>query len=287
MSGIMRPGVQFMLLSTIWFALMNVCVKRIVHIPASEIILFRAGITLLFTSVQIMQLRISPWGQNKPVLILRGLFGTIALTAYFMTLKKMPLATAISIQYLSPVFTVIISRIMLGERFFWLQWLFFGVSFSGVLLLRWSEEEMSWLWASLGVGSALFSGLAYNMIRKAASTEHPSVVVFYFPLVAFPLVLPWAISEWVNPVGMDWMYLILAGVFTQFAQMAMTRAYMAERAAAISALQYLGLVYGLGFGILLFGESYGWVSIVGMMLIVGGVVSNLFAYDWWKKRQEK
>lgn len=280
-----RPGAQFMLLSTLWFALMNVSVKQIHHLPATQIILFRAAITLLFTGSQLYRLGIRPWGNNKKVLILRGIFGTIALTAYFVTLKFLPLATAISLQYISPIFTVLLSSWLLGEKLVKWQWPFFLLSFGGVLVLHWSSEALSPAYLALGVGSALFSALAYTMIRKAAPTEHPSVVVFYFPLVAFPLILPWAWMDWVWPVGVDWIWLGLAGIFTQFAQMAMTKAFMAEKAAAISSLQYLGLVYGLGFGVLFFGESYDWSNIAGMLLIVGGVVANLFVYERAQRRK--
>lgn len=216
-----------------------------------------------------------PWGNNKVALILRGIFGMASLTAFFITLQRMPLATAVTIQYLSPIFTIIFATFILGEKSKPLQYLFFIISFAGVVMVRGFDDRIATNDLMLGILSAMFSGLAYNMIRKSRNTEHPLVVVFYFPLVALPIISVWCLTEWVNPMGWDWLFLILTGVFTQIAQVFMTKAYQLEKAAIISGLQYLGLIYSLSIGYFLFDETYSWLSLLGMALIVTGILFNL------------
>ncbi len=255
---------------------MNTCVKFVPHIPAHQIIFFRSIISLCASFIHLKILHIHPWGNHKVALILRGIFGMASLTAFFITLQRMPLATAVTIQYLSPIFTIIFATYILGEKSKPLQYLFFIISFAGVVIVRGFDDRIATNDLILGILSAMFSGLAYNMIRKSRNTEHPLVVVFYFPLVALPIISVWCLTEWVNPVGWDWLFLILTGVFTQIAQVFMTKAYQLEKASTISGLQYLGLIYSLSIGYLIFDETYSWLSLVGMALIVTGILFNLF-----------
>jgi len=273
---LLRPGIKYILLATVFFQLMNTCVKFVPDIPAHQIIFFRCIISLSFSFVHLKMLNIDPWGNNKVALILRGIFGMASLTAFFITLQRMPLATAVTIQYLSPIFTIIFATFILGEKTRPLQYLFFILSFIGVLIVRGFDERIATTDLILGITSAMFSGLAYNMIRKSRNTEHPLVVVFYFPLVALPIITVWCFTEWVNPQGWDWVFLILTGIFTQIAQVFMTRAYQLEKASTISGLQYLGLIYSLSIGYFIFDETYTWMSILGMILIVLGILFNLF-----------
>ncbi|MCE2495744.1 MAG: EamA family transporter [Flavobacteriales bacterium] len=99
----------------------------------------------------------------------------------------MPLASAVTIQYLSPLFTSIFAIFILKERMASIQWLFFGLSIAGVVVLKRFDPGINLLYMMLGLGSAFFAGLAYNAIRKVRGTDHPVVVVFYFPLIATPI----------------------------------------------------------------------------------------------------
>ena len=85
-----------------------------------------------------------------------------------------------------------------------------------------SDIKISYL--LIGIVSASFSGLAYNMIRKVEDTDHPVVVVLYFPLIAIPVMGLISIPFWKTPIGMEWVILIAMGVFTQIAQVSMTKA---------------------------------------------------------------
>ena len=96
-----------MLISSFAFSIMTLFVKFIDGIHAFEIIFFRSVFSLIFSLTYLKIKKIAPLGNNKKYLILRGVFGVTALTLFFITLQKIPLANAVTIQYLSPIFTAI------------------------------------------------------------------------------------------------------------------------------------------------------------------------------------
>ena len=114
-----------MIISSFAFSLMHLCVKAMPHIPVFELVFFRSLGSLLITLLYLNKKRIPIFGNNKKVLFARGFFGTIGLCLFFITLQNIPLAGAVTIQYLSPVFTALFAVVILRERVKKKQWLFF------------------------------------------------------------------------------------------------------------------------------------------------------------------
>jgi len=265
-----------MLIATFFVALMNLSIKMVPRIPAFEIVLFRSLVSLVASYVMLRNRGLNPLGNNRRFLALRGFFGMLALVTFFFTLQKLPLASAVTLQYLSPIFTVLFAVFFLDERVHPVQWLCFAVAFAGVAIIRGFDARLELPYLLPGVLSAMFSGLAYNSVRKLGDTDHPLVVVFYFPLVAFPVSLIYCLFTWVTPAAWEWLWLLLIGAFTQIAQVNLTHALQNEKLAAISGLNYLGIVYALFFGYVFFGETYDWIVLVGIFLVLTGVLLNFF-----------
>lgn len=267
-----RGAVLYMLIAGVCFALVHASVKYIPRIPAHELVVARALISIIMTWFALKKVGLSAWGQNRPMLVFRGAAGTGALILYFYTLQKMPLATAVTIQYLHPILTVILAAFFLRERATWLQWLCFAASFIGVLLVRGFDARVAPLDLALGVASAVLSAVAYNLIRALRNEDHALVVMFYLPLVSLVTVGPWTYFHFVMPEGHEWPILIFIGVFTQIAQYFMTRAYQADTAANISNLNYLGIFYASVIGFVMFDEKVMGLSIFGIFVIVGSAI---------------
>lgn len=268
------PGVKYIILSTIFFAMMNFGVKYLARIPSHEIVFIRALVTLIVIFFVIRRKKLNLWGNNKLFLFLRGLFGTMALVMYFYTVQNMPLASAVTIQYLSPIFTILIAGIFLKESPRPVQWIFFIISFAGVVLVKGFDPRITVFELSLGIAAAVGSATAYNFIRKLKDYDHPLVVVFYFPLVTVPLVGVYTLTHWVKPTGLEWAILIAIGLVTTAAQIYMTKAYQVDRASNISNYNYLGTVYAIIIGLVFFDEMIGLLAIAGIILIVFGVVMS-------------
>lgn len=268
-------GVRYMLLATLTFALMKVFVKSIPHIPAIEIILFRSIISLIISLVLLRKQKVPILGNNKPVLIARGVVGSIALILYFYLLQQIPLATAATLQYLAPIFTTVIGIFIVKERVHPIQWIFFAVSFAGILVIQGFDTRVSVLHLIIGISTSLFMGLAYNFVRKLNVTEHPLVIILYFPLVLLPIASIWSYFIWVQPVGWDWFNLLMVGICTQIAQFFMTKSYQNAELSKVSILNYVGIIYALGFGYFLFDETFNIMTYVGMGLVLLGVILNV------------
>lgn len=270
-----------MIISSFAFSLMHLCVKALPNIPVFELVFFRSFISLLISFTSLKSKNIPIFGVNKKILLIRGFIGVTALTLFFITLQNIPLASAVTIQYLSPIFTALFAVWILKEGMKKIQWVFFAMAFLGVFILKGFDTsgQLSYFYISIGLISACLSGVAYNCIRLLRKTEHPLVVVFYFPLVATPIMAVLSFFNWVQPQGIDWVYLLLLGILTQVAQIYMTKGIQSDLAGNIIIFKYIGVLFALIYGYLFFGETYSFLSILGIFILILGVLLNMFYKD--------
>jgi len=262
----------------------QILIPEIQKYPVPEIILFRSFITFVICYAIIRAKQLPFFGVNKKWLIIRGIFGTTALTLFFYTLDHLPLAIATTVQYLSPIFTVIIAVFLLKEKVNRQQWLFFFIAFAGVTSISaskylsddFSVSQIEPIWVLAGFSSAILSGVSYNAIVKCRDTDAPVTIVMYFPLIATPIMLVICFFDHVIPQGIEWLILLIIGVFTQFAQVLMTKALHAENTATVTPFKYFGSIYAFILGMFLFGEVISLYAILGIILILIGVLGNTY-----------
>lgn len=275
-SSIVSAAVVNMLLATLAFSIMNVFVKQLSRIPAMEIVFFRCLVSAAICFVGIARAGVDWKGNNNVLLIARGATGTLALFMFFVTVHNIPLATAVTIAYLSPIFTTLIGVFLLGEDVRPKQWLFYGIAFAGVLVIKGFDSSVPMLYLFTGLVSAVGSGVAYNLVRRLKEQEHPIVVVLHFQLVGVVAGFVFTLFNWVTPVSAwEWFCLLMCGLLTQFGQTCLTKSLQAERIAHVSILNYTGMIYALIFGVFIFGEHYPVQTIAGIALVVAGVVLSV------------
>lgn len=272
-----------MFLSTLAFSLANIIVKQIAHIPPMEVVFFRCLFASIFCFIGLYRAGADWKGSHRGLLLARGLFGTTALYFFFTTLQNIPLASAMTIQYLSPIFTSVIAIVLLSEKVRPFQWLFYAMAFFGVLLIEQFDARISPFYLALGIMSAFCSGVAYNLVRRMREQEHPLTVVLHFQLVGVVAGFISLFFSWTSPNGWDWFWLFMIGVFSQLGQIFLTNALQRERAAGVAIINYSGLIYAIAFGTLFFGEQIVPLTIVGMALVVGGVLLSVV----YGKRKER
>ena len=272
-----------MLLSTLLFALMNVCVKQLGRLPTLEVILARSVVSLVLSWWAVRRANVSVWGsgqdrQSRWLLASRGTTGALALVLYFATVQHLPLAVAVTLQYLSPICTALVGIWLLREPVRMAQWACFGVAFGGVLLTQLDRATLppdAAVWLLTGIGGAVVSGFSYVTIRRLRGREHPLVIVFWFPLIALPLGLVGTALNGLWPTPTEWGWLLLTGLFTQGAQVTMTKAYQAEEVSKVAGLNYIGVLYAVMIGWGIFGETLGWLTLAGLGLVLVGAVANV------------
>lgn len=280
----MNAGVRQILLATVFFSASNVCVKALGHLPVFQIAFVRAAISTAITLGLLARAGVGPLGRNRIVLFWRGLFGTVTVVLFFITLHRLPLATAVTLQYLAPIFALMFSGRLLGEPTRLRQLAFVGIAFLGVVVSQIGRPSSTpetvaitdvWLsWGSVGIGvaAAAASAVALNLVRKLRSDDHLLVIVLYFPLVSVPITGPIALMQWVPPTAWDWALLGATGVLMQAAQMSMTSAYVSEKLSRVMPYTYFGLPIALVIGLILFDERLTMLGLIGLVLIVFGVL---------------
>lgn len=297
-----NKGIALIILSGLSFLIVNFFVKLLgtTHVflgyelqryPGHELVLARSVVSFAISSVIVLKRKLPFFGVNKHWLFIRGTAGTIALTIFFYTIHYLPLAVASTMQYLSPIFTVLLAIALLGERVVKLQWFFIGLSFVGVFLIALSKlvgaeipgTEISYFWLGMGVISAMFSGLAYTAIVKLRPTDAPITIVMYFPMIAIPLMTVLCFFDFTVPQGIEWLFLLAIGVFTQIAQILLTRALHEENTSVIMPFQYLGAIYAFLIGYFVFDEQLSLMIDIGIVLIILGVISNVIL----RRRKQK
>lgn len=265
-----------MLISSVSFALVNLCIKYLDYLPVHELVFFRSIISLTICLYFVRKLKLPLFGNNIPWLLGRGFFGATALTLFFFTIKGVNLASATTIQYLSPVFTVVIAMVLFGEKVKSIQWLLFTLAFAGVVLIRgFDSSNTKDIFILIGVASALLSGVAYNCIIRCRKTDHPITIVMYFPLIATPIMGIWTINDWVSPSAKHWILLLLIGCLTQIAQVSMTKALHSAPSSKIMPVKYIGAVWAILIGYFVFHEELKWITFAGIVLIVSAVLINV------------
>lgn len=282
-------GVRYMVLSAFGFSVMAVCVKLASGrgIPVLEIVAARALVSLMLSFLDIKRKRISLLGVRRNLLIARGAVGAVALICVYYALTVIPLAEATVLQYLHPMFTAILALIFLKERIQWSTLICIVFSFMGLVAIARPDILFNTLSAPIlpafalaaAILGALGSAVAYVLVRKLSQTEDPSVIIFYFPLIALPLSLLWLGNDFVLPKGWEWGILLLVGVFTQVGQIGLTKAMQTETAGKATAFSYLQVIFATGLGWWIFGEVPGLWAWVGGSLILLGALINLL----WKK----
>ena len=266
-----------LLISGICFAIVYAGVKAMPRIPAYEIVFLRSAVALVLAYAALRAAHLSARGRNKPVLIMRGIAGTLALFFFFVSIQRMPLATAVTIQFLHPIITVILAGLFFRERARLAQWICFLVSFAGVVMVKGFDPRVQTFDVFICLLGAFFSSCAFTAIRAVKDDDPALVVTFYFPLTAVALTGPYALMNWIAPTTLEWAALIAIGALTQAGQYFMTRAYQGDSAANISNLNYLGIVYAVVTGWLFFDEPVTLLAIAGMIVITASAyVSTKF-----------
>jgi len=270
-----RRGVLYMLLASFFFACMAACVKLLQGIPVLEIIFFRAVISGVLCLAGIWRAGVPALGTRRGLLTLRGVAGALALAQGFWLLQNTPLAAATTLTHLSPIFTTLIGIWFVKEKVDAQQLLWFLLSFAGIVIMQGFDYRISGWHLLLGITASLTMGVAYNCVRKLGRTEHPLVIMFYFPLLCLPLAGVYTLFNWVPPQGVEWGWLLLLGLFTQLGQYYMTKSYQVAAISSVAIVNYTEVIFAIVLGLVLFGENFNLLTYAGMALVCAGVVLSL------------
>jgi drug/metabolite transporter (DMT)-like permease len=273
-----------MICASFLFATMSVCVKLASsQYSAGEIVFYRGltgvGLVWLFS-------RHIGGSLRTPVPAMhfwRSLTGVLALCLWFYAIGKLPLATAMTLNYMSSVWMALFlvgGAVMLGSaRVDYRLIVTVLLGFGGVALILRPTIEQDQLWHGLvGLLSGMIAATAYLQVTALGRAGEPDYrVVFYFSVAS--IVTGALTMLWTGASAHTWRgagLLLAVGALAAVAQLLMTRAYGTGRVLVNASLQYLGIAYAFAYGVLLFDDPVTPMALGGMVLIVGaGLAASL------------
>jgi drug/metabolite transporter (DMT)-like permease len=272
----------WMIAASFLFACMGVCVKfAAVFFSTAEIVFYRSLIALLLMFLLVRARGIPIATPHWRFQLWRSVSGFVSLMLYFYALSMLPLATAVTLAYTSPLFLTLYlgwfkkTRLrpgMLGA----LALGFVGV----VLLLRPTFHAEQLLGGLIGLGSGMVAGLAYYNVKELGERgEVEERTVFYFSLVSALISALWMMLFEFHRINAQGALLLLGvGGFGTLAQLAMTRAYKRGRTLMAASLAYSTVIFASVFGMLFWQETLSvsaWSAIA--LIVASGVVATLFS----------
>ncbi len=264
-----------MLISTLSFACMNALVKYLVSFPTLQIVFFRALGSLMITFIYLKKQRINQWGNQKQLLIYRGIVGVTSMILFFWGVHYISVGSAVTLRYIAPLFAGLLAVIYLKEAIKPLQWLFFISAFFGVYLIKNYDASGSNFGVFLVLLAAFFSAVVYILISKIGNKDHPVVVVHYFMLIATLVGGVGSLFFWRSPSLYELILLLSLGIFGFFGQLYMTKAFQNAEAHMVAPFKYVEVIFTMLFGVFILHENYELLHIVGTFLVIVSLVFNV------------
>ena len=270
-------GFLYMFMSVCAFSLMDIIVKWSVDYPIGQVLFFRGFFGILFYLFIIPKERLHNFYYTKRAGLhfLRCMSGLVALVAIFIALRKLPLATVVSISFAAPIFTTILSIFLLSEKVGIYRWLAVIIGFIGILII--TEPGISQLNIYYVFPVIFCLGLSYVAItlRQLSTTEPIWLISFYFSLSITLLSFLSIPQGWIMPSLKDFIFLSLVGIFGGVANLWLGQSYKYSEVSLVTPLKYLALLFAIVFGYFIWGEVPTYKTLFGASLVI---VSTLIIF---------
>tara|TARA_B100000427_G_scaffold317706_1_gene314070 strand:- start:64 stop:945 length:882 start_codon:yes stop_codon:yes gene_type:complete len=279
-------GFLYMFLSVCAFSLMDLIVKWSENYPVGEVLFFRGCFGIIPLLFLIPKDRYSDFYKTtKPFLhFKRCVAGLIAIVAIFIALRKLPLATVTSISFAAPIFTTILSIFLLNEKVGLYRWIAVIVGFVGILII--SEPGFSSLNIYYFYPIIFCLGLSYVAIaiRKLSSSEPVWLISFYFSLSIMIMSFFTIPQGWVMPSFKDLFLLSSIGILGGLANLWLTQSYKFSEVSLVTPLKYLGLLFAIFFGFIIWNEIPTFKTLIGSFLVIASSLI-IFRREMFLKKQ--
>ena len=254
------------------------------NVPIGQIMFLRSVLAIVPIALYMLWLGEFPSGlrtRHPRLHVTRGLFGAFPMAMSFLSLAYLPVANAQALAYLAPVLVLSLAAVLLNERLSPAIFIAVALGFAGVILLLWEGLELPGEGALIGVGAGLAYAVTMAFVRVHTKTmtrsESASCIAFYFAVVSALVglcTLPF------GGVALDWSvfrWLLLAGVIGGVGHIVSNEAVARAPVSALAPFDFTGLIWALGFDLVLFATVPGPLGYLGVFAITGAALIVSFA----------
>ena len=278
-------GFLYMFMSVCAFSFMDLLVKWSEDYPLGQVLFFRGffGVVIYFFIMPRERIKNFYYTKRAKLHFLRCIFGLIALIAIFIALRKLPLATVVSISFAAPIFTTIFSIILLNEKVGFYRWLAVLIGFIGIIVI--TEPGFDNLNVYYLYPIIFCLGLSYVAItiRQLSTTEPVWLISLNFSIVITLASLFTIPFGWVMPNTQDLVLLCMIGFLGGFANLWLSQSFKFSEVSLVSPLKYLALVFGIFFGYLIWDEIPTIKTLLGALLVIASSLIILRREIYHKK----
>ena len=282
MMRLLSGGLIWACLAPLLYAAMSASAK----IAGAQVSVWHIGVGrfslgLLVIPPVVKALGMSLWGQQRFLLTVRGLCGSVAFLLLVASLQRIPLSVALILFYLYPAFTALLSPWVTGEPTAKIAWLFICSAFSGIILILWPTEAS----AALNLGhlfaviASVLCALTLLLVRRLSKKNNIYTLFFYLCLTGtVASLVPLLMQEApILPQQTDaWLGITAVALFSIGAQLSINKALLNIPAPKVSVMMTAEVPLVAAFGVLYLNEPIGWQLILGALLIFGsGIGLNL------------
>jgi drug/metabolite transporter (DMT)-like permease len=278
-----NKGIKYMLIASFLFALMGVAAKELSNTLSSiEVVFFRNVFGVFFILFSIYKSPLKQLGGKFWLLIFRGTAGFIALLFFFYNIANIPLGEAMTFSKTSTIFTALLAYFFLKEQIGFKGWIGVFIGFIGILFITEFDGSSLEKTDFLGILSGVGAALAYTSIRELRKYYDSRAIVLSFMTVGtiLPLILmiisefytnpnlDFMLGTFVLPQSKNWIFIVLLGIFSTYAQIFMTKAYSFAKAGIIGTVSYSNIVFSIILGLFMGDAFPSFIIVLGIILIV-------------------
>jgi drug/metabolite transporter (DMT)-like permease len=223
----------------------------------------------------------SGWGQVRTQRfgrhLLRNLVHFGGQFGWFYALAVLPLATVIAIEFTTPIWTLFIAMLMLGERLTRSRSVAVALGIAGMLVILRPGVLPIGIATLAVLSSAVAYALTYVFTKSLIRTDSPLCVLFYMALIQLPLGLVPALANWTVPSVALWPWVAVVGVTALTAHYSFARALAYADAMVVAPLDFLRLPLTALVGFAVYAEPLDWFVLGGAVLMLAGNLVNIRA----------
>ena len=275
-----------MLIAAFCFSVSGACTRILgVRLSSVELVFFRNIIGVVFVGWSVFNRPLVQVGGKLPLLIFRGVIGTLALYTFFYSITKIGLAEAITYQQSYPIFLAVLSVYFFKEKLAFVDWSAVFLGFLGICLIfvpQFKVDFVSVKYHSFGLLNAIMTALAYLSISGLSKYYDSRSIVLSFMVsgIILPIIsmlvgkyyyvdnLGFLFGEFLMPSGDEWYWIGILAFSALIGQIYLTKAFTFGKSGEISAIGYSNIVFSILLGVLLGDKFPNILSLLGITLII-------------------